>query len=144
MKAYVLGFAFDKAKLTVILIEKQKPEWQKGLLNGVGGKVELTDTDIYHAMVREFYEETGLQTELREWQHFADMIFANDVMGGSAIVHCFRIFTSAIINCRTMEQERIIHYDLRHPQQKPLIKNLKVLIPMAMDKDFDFCKLNLL
>ena len=56
MKQYVLAFAFTEDKSEIILIEKQKPDWQKGKLNGVGGKVELTDTNETEAMIREFRE----------------------------------------------------------------------------------------
>jgi 8-oxo-dGTP diphosphatase len=37
---YVLGFLFDPSQKDVVLIKKLKPEWQKGKLNGVGGKIE--------------------------------------------------------------------------------------------------------
>jgi 8-oxo-dGTP diphosphatase len=144
IKSYVLGFAFDEAKLMVVLIEKQKPEWQKGKLNGVGGKVEPYDKNMHCAMVREFYEETGLLTKEDMWDNFANMHFKDDVMGGSAIVYCFRMFSKRVIRCKTIESEKIIHLDLSIPTRQPIIKNLKVLIPMAMDTDFDFCELNLL
>lgn len=34
---YVVGFCFNSDLSQIILIEKNKPEWQKGYLNGVGG-----------------------------------------------------------------------------------------------------------
>jgi hypothetical protein len=37
---YVAGFLFDSALHNVLLIEKQKPEWQVGMLNAIGGKIE--------------------------------------------------------------------------------------------------------
>jgi len=43
----------------VMLIRKAKPEWQKGRLNLVGGKVEPGES-FDQAAVREFIEETGL------------------------------------------------------------------------------------
>jgi len=61
----VLGFAFDDAEKEVVLIQKQRPEWQKGYLNGIGGKVEK-DEQPYDAMVREFKEETGITCN--NWQ----------------------------------------------------------------------------
>jgi hypothetical protein len=38
MTKYCLGFAYfqENENTQVILIRKEKPEWQKGLLNGVG------------------------------------------------------------------------------------------------------------
>lgn len=39
-KSYVVGFMLDQAREHVVLIEKNRPAWQAGKLNGVGGKVE--------------------------------------------------------------------------------------------------------
>ncbi len=65
---YVLGFAFDYSPpgLNVLLIRKTKPDWQKGKLNGVGGKIEPGETPI-KAMVREFREETTIATAETDW-----------------------------------------------------------------------------
>lgn len=64
MTRYVVGFAFDRVG-QVALIEKKRPEWQRGLLNGVGGHVEPGESSIL-AMHREFEEETGLRVD--EWE----------------------------------------------------------------------------
>ena len=55
---YVLGFLFNKDLSQVALIRKTKPEWQKGQLNGIGGKIEPGE-DPLGAMIREFREETN-------------------------------------------------------------------------------------
>jgi 8-oxo-dGTP pyrophosphatase MutT (NUDIX family) len=59
MQKYVLIFPDADADGDVMLIRKAKPEWQKGRLNLVGGKVEPGES-FYDAAVREFGEETGL------------------------------------------------------------------------------------
>lgn len=143
MKKYVLGFAFNIDTSNLILIEKQKPDWQKGKLNGVGGKIEDYDSTPHHAMMREFWEETGVLIQSELWQHFADMVFEDDIMGGSATVHCFRVFDDSISNCRTIEEERIITVNTTKTIERPIIKNLSILIPMALDKDFVFSTLNI-
>ncbi len=58
MQEYVCGFMFSPDKKQVALIRKTKPEWQKDLLNGIGGKIESGESP-HEAMVREFYEESG-------------------------------------------------------------------------------------
>lgn len=63
---YVCGFMFSPTLTQVVLIEKKKPSWQKGLLNGVGGKVEPREEPSY-AMAREFKEETGVVTHPQHW-----------------------------------------------------------------------------
>lgn len=54
----------------VALVLKAKPDWQKGKYNGVGGSVEPGETP-HEAMVREFREETGIETASRDWSLFA-------------------------------------------------------------------------
>ena len=58
MKEYVVGFLFHPSLTQVTLIRKNRPGWQAGKLNGVGGKVEVGETPD-QAMAREFHEETG-------------------------------------------------------------------------------------
>lgn len=65
MQQYVLGFAFTAAG--VLLIQKQRPEWQAGRYNGIGGKVEEGEA-IAQAMVREFKEEAGVSTAPGQWE----------------------------------------------------------------------------
>lgn len=47
MTQYCLGFAFTDHDNFVILIRKNKPAWQKGLLNGVGGESEKDAARAY-------------------------------------------------------------------------------------------------
>lgn len=69
-KWMVVGFLF--AGPTVLLVEKTRPAWQKGLMNGVGGVIESGETSIV-AMRREFEEETGCSIEL-DWRYFCTEI----------------------------------------------------------------------
>jgi 8-oxo-dGTP diphosphatase len=57
VRRYVLGFVFDRSYCDVLLLERTKADWQMGMLNGLGGKIE--DGEIPEAaMGREFVEET--------------------------------------------------------------------------------------
>jgi 8-oxo-dGTP diphosphatase len=72
-KKYCVGFLFDPTLSKVVLIRKQKPEWQDGLLNGVGGKigdVHAKETPL-QAMHREFKEEAGV--EGLEWTQYLNL-----------------------------------------------------------------------
>lgn len=64
--SFVLGFMFNPSRDLVLLIEKDRPAWQAGKLNGVGGKLEDGE-DPMVAMVREFREETGIETSPEAW-----------------------------------------------------------------------------
>lgn len=73
-KEYVLGFAFTPDRRWVVLINKTKPEGQKGKLNGVGGKIEVGETPL-DAMRREFHEEVDVIHS--DWRHYTTMKFTN-------------------------------------------------------------------
>ena len=68
MKRYVVGFLFRNNGTEVALVRKLKPEWQRGRLNGIGGKIEPNE-DSRAAMMREFAEETGANVD--DWRAFA-------------------------------------------------------------------------
>lgn len=65
MQDYVVGFCFTMDADSVVLIKKNRPKWQAGLWNGVGGHVEIGETHE-QAMIREFQEETGLEVNVWE------------------------------------------------------------------------------
>ena len=142
IKKYVLGFAFDKNKDNVVLIQKQKPDWQKGLWNGVGGKVEGTDYDESFAMCREFEEETGVSSFPETWKHFATMRFDNDIMGGVAEVYCFKAFSDSIGDCKTTEIEEIQIFGLNTLPYKK-IEHVQILIDLALTDNINFVNLNM-
>lgn len=64
---YCLGFIFNRDLSQVLLMEKKKPPNQKGKLNGVGGKIENTES-VIEAMTRETEEETGLYIDPVNWK----------------------------------------------------------------------------
>jgi 8-oxo-dGTP diphosphatase len=104
---YVLGFLFSKDREYVALIKKSRPEWQAGLLNGIGGKIEAGESEL-EAMQREFLEEAGVDTrDLDVWDKFRVMYF----QGGR--VSCFRAFSDKIgfVHTETDEEVSIIRVE---------------------------------
>lgn len=128
---YSLGFLFDITGDHVVLIEKNKPEWQNGLLNGVGGHIEDGESPL-DAMVREFREETSVETLRSGWDNFCVMT------GYQFEVHCFKYFcTNSYMNAKTSTSESLVKIyvgDLGHHEY---VSNLPWLIPMALDKNLD-------
>jgi 8-oxo-dGTP diphosphatase len=124
MKKWVLGFCFDSTCKYVLLILKTKPDYLKGKLNGIGGKIEENDLTPYQAMVRETKEEAGI--DVANWGQFAEFI----VKRGT--VYCFAAVNSEIWNAKSMENEqvRIERIDILCASPLP---NLKWLLPMAVN-----------
>lgn len=128
MESYCLGFLFSEDKRRIVLMRKLKPEFQKGRLNGVGGKVGPKETPT-QAMVREFNEETGLETIERDWTLFA-RFFAPEKYE----VYCFHTW-GKVDGCSTMEEEPILILkvgDVLAGVCDPSMGNLKWLIQMAL------------
>ena len=88
IKKYVLGFLFDADGQHVALIIKARPAWQRGKLNGIGGKILPGETPL-RAMTREFAEETGCDEPV-PWQWFCDLGDAGASGGPTWMVSCFR------------------------------------------------------
>ncbi len=66
MTEYVVGFPLNEKGDTTILIKKNRPEWQKGYWNGIGGHIEEGETPS-EAMSREFLEEAGAVVKPENW-----------------------------------------------------------------------------
>ena len=94
MKRYVIGFMFDNSMENVCLIQKNRPGWQAGKLNGVGGHIEPGEFPI-DAMVREFCEETGVKTEVSTWAYVLTLRFpyAELEVLAAKIALCLPMFT---------------------------------------------------
>lgn len=59
---YVCGFMCSYDLTRFLLIRKTHPEWQKGKLNGIGGKIEKKATShIYTCIVPNHYHQIGEQ-----------------------------------------------------------------------------------
>lgn len=123
---YVLGLAINKARNKILLMDKQTPAWQKGLLNAVGGKIEFQETPLA-AMVREFREETDLKTIESDWlelgfqenEHFKLFVFYT--------------FTDDIFNAVTTTHETVRVHDINIEQLRTAgVDNLFMMVEAAL------------
>lgn len=62
MQEYVAGLLYSDMGDRVALVKKNRPEWQAGYYNAIGGKIEPGETS-QDAMRREFLEEAGVDVE---------------------------------------------------------------------------------
>ena len=126
MQKYSLGFVFDLPVEKVLLIDKQRPEWQKGKLNGIGGKIEAGETDEA-CMVREAFEECGLQTRTADWIRFAVLKHKEWQVSVFAAVHF-----GDHLSLYSKTDEEVMWIDpMRIPPNT--IANVSWLVPLAKD-----------
>lgn len=121
---YVCGFLFNPEMTEVVLIEKNRPDWQKGKFNGIGGKIEPGEQD-YAAMRREFIEETGVDIE--DWKYFARL--------ENAGWETYFYFAVSILysEVKTMTDEVVHILRVEEINKYNVIENLRWLIPMCKD-----------
>jgi 8-oxo-dGTP diphosphatase len=81
---------------------KNRPEYQAGLHNGLGGKVEV-DEKPKHAMAREFEEETGVHILPKHWVQYG---IKTD--NKTHFIDIFYTRTDQVYNCRTIEDEEVL------------------------------------
>jgi 8-oxo-dGTP diphosphatase len=108
MKKMVVGFVFDANRDLVLLIEKLNPIEQRGLLNGLGGKIEEYDVDEAAAMDREFEEECGLVIPYQDWEHVGLMKRDGDFQ-----VDVFTATHPDLFNAKTVEAEKVVVHSTR-------------------------------
>lgn len=118
---YVVGFLFSTTQEDVVLIQKNRPAWQAGLLNGPGGKVEDGEWRD-DAMEREFFEETGAKISL--WRRYHTYNFPKGRVS-------FYV-ASADTEIVSMTDETVYWYSLAQLDNLPLVDNLRWALPMAL------------
>lgn len=132
MTLYCAGFLLD-GQGRVVLVRKNRPRWQAGRLNAVGGHVEDGETPV-EAQRREFREETGVDVPEPDWHHFATVSWgavSQDSEPGE--VQFFRCFRPALelYDCRTVEDEQVGVYFTSDLHKMNVMPNLKWLVPLA-------------
>ncbi len=132
IKQYVLGFYFSKDLKQVALIRKNRPAWQAGKLNGIGGKIENTDVDEHAAMYREFTEETGLAQQ-PSWYKFAEY---KGYDFHDFVIHIFcQKGDLSLLKTTTDEPIEIVEVDsIRRENNSEVIDNLYWLLPLAQSR----------
>lgn len=125
---YVAGFVFDYNLERVVLIRKERPEWQQGKYNGVGGKIEPGEYPA-QAMAREFEEETGVNIPPCNWTPFGKITGTRD----DKEVNLFTAVLRDVDMCKTVTDEQVSVYYVKHlPSNR--IDNIAWTMLAAIDK----------
>jgi len=129
---YALGFLFDEwartfsdglGDGTVALITKNRPDWQAGKMNGIGGHIEKGENP-QEAMVREFEEETRVK--------FEDWDYKIRYEGEDFVLHIFSGFSTDNWKIQTKTDEDVSIEDLALLPDN-IIYNLNWMIPLLLD-----------
>lgn len=121
---YVAGFRVDKNEKHVLLMEKNRPIWQCGKLNGIGGHIENELPE--QAMVREFFEEAGIQTKESDWE-----LCVIVEVKGYAVVYYY--ISRGDLNFVNKTSEAINVYDIYDLPDNTLF-DVRWLLLMCLDK----------
>jgi 8-oxo-dGTP diphosphatase len=122
---YVVGFIYNKDKTHVALLRKDRPKWQAGLLNGIGGKIDGNESAM-EAMVRECKEETTQSISDKEWTYFAQF-------GGDwGTVFCFSAVFDDLSLLVCEESENIEVINISNLQNEKTAPNIDFLVLMSL------------
>lgn len=127
MKTHTLGFIFDAKLSQVLLMQKERPDWQKGRVNGIGGKIESGEESI-SSIVREVFEETGLQTKKEEW------IYIGEIKSDTYAVDVYTLIYKGEFNDASSTTDEEVNWFEVNKIPENAIHNLCWLVPLAIDK----------
>jgi 8-oxo-dGTP diphosphatase len=127
MQKYVVGFIFNKDLDSVLLMHKNRPAWQDGLINGLGGKVEEGE-DTFTTISREIEEESGLIIEESEW------IKSGKVYSGTFTMDVFGcVYDGDKEDATTKEDEEIEWFTISSLPPNT-VENIPWLVHITLDK----------
>lgn len=110
---YVCGLIFSADRARILLIEKRRPAWQAGRLNGIGGKIEDGETPAA-AMARELAEEAALALA-------PDAFWPVAVLDGDGFRVHFFAATADIDTARALTDEPLVVVPVADLQGLPLL-----------------------
>lgn len=124
---FSLGFIFDAQLQNVLLIQKNRPDWQKGKWNGLGGHVEKGETYL-QTIEREVFEESGLNIPANEWIKVGEMKLTDSICWVFAA-----IYKGELTDIQIKTDEILAWHSIRNIPIN-VLSNLTWLIPFAIDK----------
>lgn len=122
------------------MIRKERPDWQMGRLNGVGGRIEQDKDgfDTVNAMRRECAEEIGLDIEQARWKHVCTLLdesIHHNIVFVFVAIHCTdtALPLDRAIRQMTDEKPLVVACKIVFQLDGETLPNLRWLIPMAQN-----------
>jgi 8-oxo-dGTP diphosphatase len=136
MRHFTLGFIFNQNFSEVLLMHKNRPDWQAGKINGVGGEIKPKEKSI-DCIVREVKEEAGVKTQKKDWAYFGKLRADSCRVD----LYALRYMGSASGFCTTTD-EKVEWFKVNHLPDN-VIDHLNWMILLALEKlknsDFKGC-----
>lgn len=124
---YTVGFIFNRDFSKVLLVHKETPEWQKGKVNGIGGKYEKGES-AEECISRETYEEARLKIPPASWMYVGVL---RQSRGDVGILTAK--YNGNLDDAVTNDHEAVEWFDIvKLPEN--VISNVRWLIPLCLDK----------
>jgi len=135
-KKFVVIYAYDPSYPDkVLLVQKDRPAWQKGCLNLLGGKVEPGESELETAL-RELKEESGLTVKSihrkRRGGH-PDVKLMGAIVSETSMVYCVSLPVDSTVTLKPRKGETEVAqwHDWEVVKSDPrLMPNLRCVIPM--------------
>lgn len=122
MQQFSVGFIVSGDN--VLLIRKNRPDWQNGKFNGIGGKLEEGETPL-DAMVRECREECGLYIPHNKWEHQLT------ITGTSYCLDVFLALVPTLEGYQSLTDERVDHFNI-YTLPTNLIASVRWILPFCL------------
>ncbi len=125
MKSYTVGFVINKSHKLVLLINKNRPAWQKGALNGLGGRLQESETPN-EGIARSVNREANIETNAEQWRKIGSI--END---GDVIYFLTTVYDGETADATTMTDEQIEWFPLKNlpstlvPYSKKMLSQVK-------------------
>lgn len=129
--AFTAGYIIDKSN-NILLVNKVKPLWQRGLWNFVGGKLEEDEFPL-DCMVREVHQEVGIKTLKTNWNLYC-VEYSDDFVVFFYRYRHNEIFDHYQLNDTNDVGENIKLFGIHKlPDSAQMIGDLTSLISLAQD-----------
>lgn len=133
MTHYVMGLFFSPDFKEVALLHKRRgPPNVIGRWNGPGGRIEPGETPA-EAMVREFREETAVETKPTLWTHAIQLVGRDYDMAVLFAVGDPRV-------ARDGTDEAVAVATVANLHEYDVVQNLRWMIPLVLDANLEFAE----